>query len=175
MKFNFFFCQFRERCHKLILYTHNSERQSTKMKITVGSSDKYFSTIKRIWSSRKTPNVCTKFWSSCVKHVQIEIMLPLPTRLARTSISVNIWREKEIIIVVHRLFKINHRKKKQCWKITLVLIIEGLTFPPLFPCLCWRLHKLSALTTNTMRLNDKGTFFIEILHIWSGFSSSAFF
>lgn len=41
-----------------------------------------------MWSNSRTPKVCTKFWSSCVRHVQTWIMLPLPTRLARTSISV---------------------------------------------------------------------------------------
>lgn len=50
-----------------------------------------------MWSNSRTPNVCTKFWSSCVRHVQIWIMLPLPTRLARTSISVNKQKRKKKI------------------------------------------------------------------------------
>lgn len=57
-------------------------------KITVDSSDKYFSTISKIWSKRNTPKDWTKFWSSCVRHVHKEIMLPLPTRAALTSTSV---------------------------------------------------------------------------------------
>lgn len=73
-------------------------KQKKKMIFTVGSSDKYLSTISRMWSSRKTPKDWTKFWSSCVRHVQMEIMLPLPTRLARTSISV---REKTWKSLVH--------------------------------------------------------------------------
>lgn len=102
-----------------------------------------------MWSNSRTPNVCTKFWSSCVRHVQIWIMLPLPTRLARTSISVNKQEKKKIenysteifwseIMNVHiewvgSLWRYASNKKKilksgqypkseneNCWKITLV-------------------------------------------------------
>lgn len=47
-----------------------------------------------MWSSRNTPNVWTKFWSSCVRHVQMDIMLPPPTSDARTSISAKIEKEE---------------------------------------------------------------------------------
>lgn len=67
-----------------------------KKSFTVASSDKNFNKIDRMWSNSRTPKVCTKFWSSCVRHVQIWIMLPLPTRLARTSISVNKQKREKI-------------------------------------------------------------------------------
>lgn len=111
-------------------------RRKKRKKFTVGSSDKYRSTISRMWSSRKTPNVCTKFWSSWVRHVQIDIIFPLPTRLARTSISVKRRKKIEKIIKAHfdevkkRSFSVNGRMKiaKENEKITLVRISFAGTF-----------------------------------------------
>lgn len=79
-----------------------------------------------MWSSRNTPNDWTKLWSSCVRHVQMDIMLPLPTSDARTSISAK--REKKPWVSLssfkgfYRLFFASKRKihVKRVEDITLV-------------------------------------------------------
>lgn len=113
------------RCHNFLFFL--------LLIFTVASSERYFNTILlvldermrekirlslkreegdkshthiyiKIWSKRKTPKVCTKFWSSCVRHVQIEIMLPFPTRLALTSVSVSRSRIKSDLIICAKMY-----------------------------------------------------------------------
>lgn len=79
------------------------ERCQSEERFTVDSSDKYFSTISRMWSRRNTPKDCTKLWSSCVRHVHREIMLPLPTRAARTSTSAKETKENKKLILRNSL------------------------------------------------------------------------